>query len=362
MKKRIALLLALLLLVCPAALAEPYSVIYSSDNPIPDIADRVRPAVVQVVALCETWTKETGTSISEIGYGSGVYIDERGYIVTNYHIIEGASHVEIVLLDGTRLQAVDYFADSSTDIAVIQLPGPLEDVQPVPMGDSDTLRIGELAIVIGNPGNADSVFFGTVTAGIISALEREDVTSGNFTRKVNVIQLDAAINLGNSGGALLNARGELTGIPTLKLFFDATGQIYEGLGFAIPINTAKPIIEDLIRYGQVLRPRMGIQAADVAGPEQPLKYHPPAGVQVVDVEMGSPAQRAGIQLYDIITHIDGERIASFTDMSTLLDQYAAGDTVPVTVYRCYHPLTGYMLEEAETLVLQVVLEVEEPGE
>lgn len=335
--------------------ATPYSAVYSSDNPVPAIAERVRPAVVQVINIAEMWSRQTGVTRQEQGYGSGVYIDERGYIVTNYHVIEQADAVEIETLSGERMGAEIVGYDDGTDLAVLRALEPI-DAQPVPLGDSDALQIGELAIAIGNPGDSSGVLFGTVTAGIISALDRTDLNANNFTRSVSVIQTDAAINTGNSGGALLNAQGELIGIPTLKITYDYT-TIYEGLGFAIPVNTAKPIIEQLISQGKVLRPRLGVSVVNFDGPNEPLKNYPPAGAQVLSLESGSPAEKAGVKLYDIITHINGQRIKTTDELIAEIDRFNVGESVSLTLYRCYDTVTGFLIENPTTHEVDVVLEL-----
>ena len=226
----------------------------------------------------------------------------------------------------------------------------------MPLGDSDALQIGELAIVIGNPGSGDDELHRTVTAGIISGLEREGVTAqGSFTRPVSTIQVDASINTGNSGGALLNAQGELVGIPTIKMTASYT-TIYEGLGFCIPINTAKDIIDQLIENGEVVRPRLGVTVTTVDGPDEPMRNYAPAGVQVVTVEEGSPAEAAGLQAYDIITEINGERIYSNDELIAVIDQFSAGDTVELTVCRYYNE-NGTALAEYEELTVEVELQI-----
>ncbi len=200
------------------------------------------------------------------------------------------------------------------------------------------------------------MLFGTVTAGIISGLEREGVTAqGSFTRPVSTIQVDAAINTGNSGGALLNAQGELVGIPTIKMTASYT-TIYEGLGFCIPINTAKDIIDQLIENGEVVRPRLGVTVTTVDGPDEPMRNYAPAGVQVVTVEEGSPAEAAGLQAYDIITEINGERIYSNDELIAVIDQFSAGDTVELTVCRYYNE-NGTALAEYEELTVEVELQI-----
>lgn len=315
--------------------APGYGIVYSSENPIPEIAANVRPAVVQVITSGTNWL--TGTrNETDMGSGSGSYIREAedgngGYILTNYHVVEGGRSYRIVWLDGTVTEAELVGADDGTDIAILRF---FEDapqgVTPVVMGDSDNLQIGELAIVIGNPGAGDSVLFGTVTAGIISGLERDEISAGNFSRSVSVIQTDAAINSGNSGGALLNHRGELVGIPTLKLAIT-----YEGLGFCVPINTVKSFIDQIIATGKVSRPMLGIGVQDYDGPEEATRKYPPRGVMVVQVAEGSSAAEQGMRVYDVITEIDGVRIFGYNELTAEIDKHKLGDVVEIKVYRYY---------------------------
>ena len=362
LRRYTAFLMALLLsalaggLVAQASSAgAPYSVIYSSDNPIPEIATNVRPAVVQVINVLQSWSPQDGSRSEDQAYGSGVYFDEAGYIVTNYHVVDGADLLDIKLLSGERIPAKLVGYDDGTDLAVLKIDQKI-DAKPVPFGDSDQLVIGELAIAIGNPGATDSVLFGTVTAGIISALNRADLDAGNFTRSVSVIQTDAAINTGNSGGALLNAKGELIGIPTLKIMYDST-TVFEGLGFAVPINTVKPLIRQIIETGHVVRPRLGVTVQDFDGPDEPLPKFPPAGVQVMNVEPGSPADRAGVKAYDIVTTINGLRVRTINELTGEIDRHQAGDSMTLEVYRAFNPNTGEMTSKTETLTLTVLLEL-----
>ena len=354
------MLVALLGIIGPAqAETVTKDIIYTSANPIPEIVARVRPAVVQVISMGETWSKQFGKSEDVIGSGSGVYIDDRGYIVTNYHVVENADRVKVELLDGTELEVEQLLTDESTDLALLKVAGPLEGVEPVPMGDSDALMIGELAIVIGNPGALTDIYPGTVTAGIISGLDRENVNAGIFSRAVNVIQMDAAINGGNSGGALLNAKGELVGIPTLKIDMTYYGTSIEGLGFAIPVNLVRDVTDSLIEHGKVLRPRMGVSVVDFDGPEDPLPKYPPIGVQILEIEEGTPAEAAGLKIYDIITHVNGSRVKNYTQMSAHLDRHMAGDTITLTVYRCYDPVSAQLMDvdKRESLDLNVELKL-----
>ena len=365
MKKRaknwmIALVLVVMIVgIIGQAQAETVSkdIIYTPANPIPEIAERVRPAVVQVVCEIETWDMQYGTGKEVAGTGSGVYIDERGYIVTNYHVVENAEIVTVKLLDGTELPVEQVLSDESTDIALLKIAGPIEGVEPVPMGNSDDLVIGELAIVIGNPGALTDIYPGTVTAGIISGLDRENVNAGNFSRAVNVIQMDAAINGGNSGGALLNAKGELVGIPTLKIDMTYYGTSIEGLGFAIPVNLVKDITDSLIEHGKVLRPRMGVVVQDFVGPDEAIPTWPPAGVQILEVEEGTPAQDAGLLVNDIITHINGNRVKNYNQMSQHIDRYLEGDTITVTVYRCCDPISGKLKDKNDREYLDLEVEL-----
>lgn len=353
----------------PVAVAETadatvgYDAVYSADNPVPEIAANVRPSVVQVITSAATWDQRTReVSTEEIGYGSGTYFrtldgGEGGYILTNNHVVDEGETYQIEWLDGTIMDATLVGADEGTDIAVLQFNEPApEGATPVPLGDSDALQIGELAIVIGNPGDSEEVLFGTVTAGIISGLEREGVSAqGSFNRPVSTIQVDAAINTGNSGGALLNAQGELVGIPTLKMTASYT-TIYEGLGFCIPINTAKDIIEQLIENGEVVRPRLGVTVVAQDGPDEPMRNFAPAGVRVENVEEGTPADEAGLQRYDIITEINGIRVYTNEDLIGEIDRHSAGDTVELTVCR-YYSENGTPLAQYEVFTAEVELKI-----
>ena len=364
MLKRICalLLLTALLALGVSAAAENYDVIYSADNPIPDIADRVRPAVVQVTALCESWDAATRiASTEEISGGSGCYIragenGQGGYILTNYHVLDDGEIYTIQWLSGEEMDAEIVGYDDGTDIAILRFEEAVpEGVEPIPMGDSDSLRIGELAICIGNPDGLGDVLPGTVTAGIISALGRENVNADNFTRSPSVIQIDTPINTGNSGGALLNSKGELVGIPTLKFMFSGT-VVYEGLGFCVPINTIKAFIDQIIDTGSVIRPRLGITVADIDGPDEPMHKYPPIGAQVYTVEESGPSAKAGLQVGDVITEINGVRIDGYMALLKELDKCAAGDSVELKIYR-YYDAEGNLTGDYEELFFSVKLEM-----
>jgi len=329
-----------------------YELIYSAENPVPQIAASARPAVVQVISKVN--------KSQEISYGSGVYVDSRGYILTNSHVVEGADAVDIQLLDGTRIPVVEFHADSGTDIAILQIAEPL-DVAPVPLGNSDALVVGELAIAIGNPGVNAAVFYGTVTVGVISGLDRNDFSGTSFQRAVSVIQTDAAINYGNSGGALLNRRGELVGMPTLKIASDWF-RAYEGLGFAIPINTIKPVMYSLIEYGMVRRPRLGVEVSVQDGPDTAMRRYPPAGIKIESILEGSPAEQAGIRRYDIITKVDGIRVRTLLELSGELDSHMEGDQVTLTIHRYFDEATGDRLSTPEAVEITATLRIVEEGE
>ncbi|MBQ4088294.1 MAG: trypsin-like peptidase domain-containing protein [Clostridia bacterium] len=336
-----------------------YEAIFTAANPVPEIAANVRPSVVQVITSGETWISGPNATEQDLGSGSGSYIraldgGKGGYILTNNHVIEGGEKYRIMWLDGTEMDAELVGADSGTDIAVLKFEDEApEGATPVVLGDSDGLQIGELAIVIGNPGAGDSVLFGTVSAGIISGLERSDVSAGNFSRSVSVIQTDAAINSGNSGGALLNSRGELVGIPTLKMSYSYSS-VYEGLGFCVPINTVKPLVEQIIDTGKVTRPMLGIGVSDFDGPDEPIRSHPPIGVKVQQVVEGSSAEEQGVKVYDVITEIDGVRIKSYTELTAEVDKHKVGDVVELKIYR-YYDERGDKLDKYEEHAFSVEL-------
>ncbi len=291
-------------------------------------------SVVGVITNKQSWNRSSG-EVEETMYsqGSGVVIAEGGYILTNNHVVEGGDSYKILMPSGEKVEAVLTGVDSSMDLAVLQVTGSAaNELVPVSIGSSANLIVGGTAIAIGNPSGEELA--NTVTQGIISSLERSGVYSDNTTRHVDYIQHDAAINSGNSGGGLFNYKGELIGINTLKYSGSAySGASIEGLGFAIPVDSAYPIAMQLIENGEVIRPQMGISVGDFEGPNEPLKDYPPASICVYEVSEGSSAEKAGIQPYDFIYEVNGERVKTFREMTGILDRYAAGDTVSITVVR-----------------------------
>ena len=297
-------------------------------SPFADVADAVMPCVVGVSNRANTYSIISGqTQLVEQSTGSGVVITTQGHVVTNYHVIEGASDVQ-VLWQGQYLKAEIVGVDELTDLAVLRV---MEDVAlpAVKMGNAQDVRVGDWAIVIGNP--LGKQFADTVTVGVVSALNRE--ISGSSI--VKMLQTDAAINSGNSGGGMFNTRGELIGIPSLK--FSSSGRrdvaSIEGIAMAIPMDVAQPIVNSLIQYGKVTRPKLGISVITLRGSEEPQEGMLPAGVYVSAVSEGSAAQQAGIRSDDIIIRVDGKRVMLHTDLTNHIASKQPGERVSLTIYR-----------------------------
>ena len=306
----------------------------SDPSPAIYVAQKNANSVVGVITNTQQWDRSSG-EVKENAYaqGSGVVIKEGGYVLTNYHVVEGGDSYKVLMPSGEKADATLTGSDSSLDLAVLKVDGEYADqLVPVTIGSSSDLIVGSTVVAIGNPGGEDLA--NTVTQGIVSALERSQVYSNNTTRNVDYIQHDAAINSGNSGGGLFNYKGELIGINTLKYSGSAYSAVcFEGLGFAIPVDTVVPIAMQLIENGKVIRPQMGITVADKEGPDEPMGNYPPASVCIYSVEEGSPAEKAGLKQYDFIYAINDERVTSFRELTAILDKYQAGDSVSVTVVR-----------------------------
>ena len=258
--------------------------------------------------------------------GTGVVLSADGYIVTNCHVVEGAQTISVLLTDNRKLTAYVVGADAVSDLAVLYIEA--TDLTAAEFGDSDSLRVGDAVAAIGDPLGAE--FRGTMTDGIVSAINRNVVTEG---RTMTLIQTNAALNSGNSGGPLLNCYGQVIGINTLKIsaFVDQAG--VEGLGFAIPSTTVKEVVDQLIAQGYVSgRPSLGITGDAVSQLEQKL-YRLPAGVLVQDVESGSCADKAGIIPGDVIQYAGKTRVESVDALNNLLYSLTAGDKLELTVYR-----------------------------
>ncbi|WP_017725831.1 S1C family serine protease [Halalkalibacterium ligniniphilum] len=311
---------------------------YSVNSDVSEAVEKVTDAVVGVINLRESsfWSEQGGE-----GTGSGVIYKKAGgkaFVVTNAHVIQGATEVEVSLADGTRVPAEVLGADVFTDLAVLEIDG--EKVDTVAeFGDSSLLRVGEPAIAIGNP--LGLRFSSSVTQGIISGTERSipvDLNGdGQIDWHAEVIQTDAAINPGNSGGALLNVQGQVIGINSMKIAESAV----EGIGFAIPTAIAVPAIEDLERFGEVQRPQMGIGFRSLS--EIPsyhwqetlkLPNNVTTGVVITSVSPMSPAERAGLKEYDVIVEIDGEPMEDGHELRKYLyTEKSIGEEIEVVYYR-----------------------------
>ncbi len=294
-----------------------------------DIAKKVGPAVVGIVSTIQGGMSIFGTATTSEGSGSGIIISEDGYIITNNHVIDGASSVKVSLNTGSEYDAKVIGADSKTDLAVIKIQ-PNEALTVAELGDSSKVEVGEKAVAIGNP--LGMSFFGSVTQGIISATNRT-ITVEN--RTMTVIQTDAAINEGNSGGALVNGYGQVIGINSVKI---ASSSV-EGMGFAIPISTAKPIIQDLIKYGYVKgRPVIGITSRDVTD-YMAKRQGWPTGVQVMAAQTGSGAEIAGLEQGDIITKADGKAVKTTDELNKIKDSHKPGETMSLEIWKYSTGLT-----------------------
>lgn len=312
-------------------------------SPAIQVARKTAQSVVGVSSYTQTWDRTQGQKDTLFSQGSGVVIAKGGYILTNYHVIEDCTSFKLLLSDGTEIPAKIIGVDSSTDLAVLQAEERADELIPVEIASTSDLPVGSTIIAIGNPGG--DVLANTVTQGIVSALER-NVRASNTSRAIKYIQHDAAINNGNSGGGLFNIHGQLVGINTLKYSGSTYSTVsYEGLGFAIPVDTAFPIAQDLIEFGEVQRPQMGITCTSLYGPDDPMPDYAPSGVVVVTVNADSPALAADMRPFDCITEIDGVRVKDLTELTTELDQHKDGDKVKVKVVRYANPSAVYNMSE-----------------
>lgn len=256
------------------------------------------------------------------GVGSGVLIDNDGHIITNKHVVAGARNGEVTvsLSDGSTVTGTVIGSDSQTDLAVVKIKPP-KDIKPIKFGDSDSLQVGEPAIAIGNPLGLE--FKGSVTSGVISALAR---TIDDQGQRFPLIQTDAAINPGNSGGALINADGELIGINSSKISKEGI----EGMGFAIPINSAMTIVDSIIKNGKVIRPYIGVWAVDRQTAARNNVTYEGDGLLVVQLDPNGPAAQAGLVEGDTIAQIDGKDITTLLELKEQIDAKSPGDTILVS--------------------------------
>jgi S1-C subfamily serine protease len=298
------------------------------------------PAVVNITTTAVAYDFFL-TPVPQEGTGSGAIIDRSGHILTNFHVIDGARRLEVTLADGSKWPARPVGGDPSNDLAVIKVDAPVEKLTVIPLGDSSRLIVGQKVLVIGNPFGFDR----TLTVGIVSSLGRS-IRADNGRLIRDIIQTDAAINPGNSGGPVLNSSGEVIGVST-AIFSPSGGSV--GVGFAVPINTAKLIIPELIKRGYVARPYLGIAGHPVVPAlAQALRLPVQEGIMVVEVTPGSPAQRAGIRGADravqvgnmivrvggdIITEVNQVKVRTFEELSDFIDGKQPGDTVALTFNR-----------------------------
>ncbi len=287
-----------------------------------EIAAQAGPSVVGITTK-STYHSWFGQPFEQLGSGSGIIISEDGYVATNYHVIANATTVSIIMNTGEEHPATVVGYDAATDIALLKVNG--TGFTKATLGTSSSLQVGELAIAIGNPLGHELA--GTVTVGVISAVNR--TIQADDGTEMTLIQTDAAINPGNSGGALVNAYGEVIGINSMKF----SGEGVEGIGFAIPIDIAKPILTDLMEKGYVSgRPLIGISLREIT-PELAAINDIPAGIQVYSVAKGGAADKAGIKEGDIIVSVDGKLVETTKDVSDIRDQHKAGDTLKFVVNR-----------------------------
>ncbi|HYE24103.1 MAG TPA: trypsin-like peptidase domain-containing protein [Clostridia bacterium] len=300
---------------------------------------RVLPSVVNITSTAVGFDFFYGP-VPQQGQGSGFIFDKEGHILTNYHVIADARRVEVTLANRKKYPAEVIGVDRSHDLAVIQIKAP--ELVPATLGDSRALQVGQKVYAIGNPFG----LAGTMTRGIVSSIRQVQMQEPNGAYIDEAIQTDAAINPGNSGGPLLNGRGDVVGINTMILSSSGSSA---GIGFAIPINAAKAVINDLVQYGRVRRPALGIRPLPI-GPELAMELGLPAdaGVLIMQVVPGGSADRAGLRggnerVYlgntpimvggDLIVAIDGEPINDMQDLAHAMNNRRAGDTITVTVYR-----------------------------
>ena len=281
-----------------------------------EIYEKNIPSVVSI-------TSQTASGTSA---GTGVIVSDAGYLVTNYHVVRRAQSIDVKLTDERELTASVVGEDPVSDLAVLYIAA--DGLTPAQFGDSDTLRVGDSVVAIGDPLGVE--LRGTMTDGIVSAISRDVQVDG---RTMNLIQTNAALNSGNSGGPLINSMGQVIGINTMKIgaFADSSG--VEGLGFAIPSATVQEIVNQLLTQGYVSgRPWLGIEGESFSTFYQRF-YRIPRGMYITSVQSGSPAGTAGLQSGDIIVSVDGTAVSDMEDLDSLLYAHIPGDTMTLTIYR-----------------------------
>ena len=296
-----------------------------------DSSKQLSPAEVYAQNVASTVGITTSVTTNYIGFtttsaaaGSGFVLSDDGYILTNYHVIENSTSIKVTMYDGSSYDAELIGYDESNDIAVLKVEA--ENLRPVVLGDSDNLNVGDSVVAIGNP--LGELTF-SLTAGVVSALDRKVTLSGNVT--MELIQTDCAINSGNSGGALFNLYGEVIGITNAKYSSSGSGASIDNIGFAIPINSVMNIVESIIEKGYIAKPYIGVSVASVSSETQ--SYGLPKGAAVKAISEDSPAEKAGLQINDIITAANGTTIESSDDLVRLVGDLYNGAELQLTVYR-----------------------------
>lgn len=315
------------------------NVLRDFNNALVDVAERTNPTVV-TINTTQTVTQRQRSPFSMFfddprfdqerefqrrGLGSGVVVSDDGYILTNNHVIEGAEEIQVSLFNGTELDAEIVGADPASDIAVLKISS--DDLTAIPLGNSDELRVGEMVLAIGSP--LQTQFANTVSMGIVSAIGRTGVRLNQFE---NYIQTDAAINPGNSGGPLINVDGELIGINTAIASRSGGSQ---GIGFAIPVNMARSVMEALISEGRVSRGYLGITLGGEVDRTmaRALGMDAPRGFVVGDVVEGGPADDAGLMEGDVVVRLNGEIVRNFLDFRIAIANSTPGTEVEIEVFR-----------------------------
>jgi Do/DeqQ family serine protease len=334
-----SILLTLTLIISPLVMsALPF---FSSDEPVPSLAPMIEQTTPAVVSIAVEGTQVSRQRVPEMfrhffggpseqvqerpfkGLGSGVIIDAKnGYVVTNNHVVDNATEILVQLTDGREIKAKKLGADAQSDIALLQIEE--DKLTAVPLADSDQLRVGDFVVAIGNPFGLNQ----TVTSGIVSALGRSGLNIGGLE---DFIQTDAAINRGNSGGALVNLKGELVGINT-AIFGSGGGNV--GIGFAIPSNMMKSLVDQIVEFGEVRRGLLGIAGQDIdAALAEAMNLDINKGAFVNEVSPESAADEAGIEAGDLIIAVNGDDIEDFQQLRAKIGTLGAGAKVTLTIVR-----------------------------
>lgn len=320
-------------------------------NPVPEIAEQVADSVVGVITYNKSYISGQEPVEQALTSGTGFVISNDGYILTNNHVIDSGNTIKVRTSDGEEHAAELIGQDPNTEIAVLKVEG--LGLPALALGDSDAAKTGELVVAVGNP--LSDQLYGTVTVGYLSATNRSMQLSTNG-EEMEMLQTDAAINPGNSGGPLINSKGEVIGINTMKRIFAGTDSYgnaisAEGIGFAIPINKAMDIAQQLIENGSVpqpVRPGIGFTYQPISAEDAEM-WQVPRGIMIAGVVEGSPAEKAGLTTFDVITQIDGVDLTTGADVPTF-DDRQVGDTVNATVWRDGKEMqVQFVLEDLNTL-------------